>query len=195
MIQEKEQNKEMTAQESLGLINEMLNNSRRSILQNSAKYYILWGALLVAFSVTIWWLWHSTGNPRWNWLWFAMPAVGYPLAALLSKRNVAVPENTLSRHLGWIWIAYGVFAVSLALVAMLLVPMPLTLTIVVVLGFAEYLCGILLRNWPVIVAGFLFGVGGAVAAMMLKSDAQLLLFTLGGLILVVTGLILKYQYK
>ena len=35
------ENKEMTAQQSLGIITEMMNNSRRAILQNSAKHFIL----------------------------------------------------------------------------------------------------------------------------------------------------------
>ena len=41
----------------------------------------------------------------------------------------------------------------------------------------------------------IMGIGGAVAAVLLKSEAQLLLFTLGGLLLAVTGLVIKLQYK
>ena len=55
--------------------------------------------------------------------------------------------------------------------------------------------GVLLKNWPIIIAGFLLGVGGAVFAMLVKGEAQLLIFTLGGVLLLVTGLIMKLQYK
>ena len=37
-----EQNNEMTAQQSLQLISETMNNNRKSILRNSAKYFMLW---------------------------------------------------------------------------------------------------------------------------------------------------------
>ena len=73
--------------------------------------------------------------------------------------------------------------------------MPLTLVLVVLMGCAEAVSGILLKNWPIIIGGFVLAVGGAVAAMLLKTEAQLLLFTLGGIILMVTGLAVKSQYK
>ena len=63
------------------------------------------------------------------------------------------------------------------------------------IGFAECVSGILLKNWAIIVSGFILGVGGTVAAVFLRSEAQLLLFTLGGLIITATGLIVKSQYK
>ena len=146
-----EQNKEMTAQESLNLISETLNTSRRDILKDSARYIVLWGLLLVVFSLVIYELWHVTGKPVLNWLWFAMPFVGYPLASLLGKKGPA--------------------------------------------SFAECLTGIMLRNWPTIVAGFVLGVGGALAAAVLRGEGQLLLFTLGGAVMVITGIIVKHQYK
>jgi len=54
---------------------------------------------------------------------------------------------------------------------------------------------VLLKNWPIIVAGFLLGIGGAVFALLVKSEAQLLIFTLGGVLLLVTGMIMKLQNK
>jgi len=192
-----EQNKEMTAQESLNLISETLNTSRRDILKDSARYIVLWGLLLVVFSLVIYELWHVTGKPVWNWLWFAMPFVGYPLASLLGKKGPAIPQNVISRQLGWVWMAYGVFVCSVCLLSLVAVPMPATLTLLIVLllGFAECLTGIMLRNWPTIVAGFVLGVGGALAAAVLKGEGQLLLFTLGGAVMVITGIIVKHQYK
>ena len=91
-----EQNKEMTAQESLRLITESFNKSRKDILSNSAKYFILWGTLLTVTSLVIYLLWHLTGKPQWNFLWFAMPVIGYPFAAWLGKYNKAIPQNEVS---------------------------------------------------------------------------------------------------
>ena len=190
-----EQNKEMTAQESLRLISVTFNNSRKEILRGSAKYFILWGALLTAISLLIYLLWHLTGKPEWNFLWFAMPVVGYPLAALMGKYNKAIPQNEVSKMLGNVWSVFGAFSITLSAVAIFLVPMHVTLIIVIIMGLAECMSGVLLKNWPIIVAGFLLGVGGAVFAMLVKGEAQLLIFTLGGILLLVTGLIMKLQYK
>ena len=80
-------------------------------------------------------------------------------------------------------------------IAVFAVPMHITLIIVIILGLAECISGVLLKNWPIIIAGFILGVGGAVFAMLVKSEAQLLIFTVGGALLAITGLIVKHQYQ
>lgn len=190
-----ELNKEMTAQQSLQIISETFNKSRKDILSNSAKYFMLWGALLTVVSLVIYLLWHLSGKPEWNFLWFAMPVVGYPLAALMGKYNKAIPQNEVSKMLGGVWSVFGTFAIALSAIAISLVPMHVTLIIVIIMGLAECMSGVLLKNWPIIIGGFLLGVGGAVFAMLVKDEAQLLIFTLGGVLLLVTGFIMKLQYK
>jgi len=191
-----EKNKEMTAQESLKLIGDMLNSSRRDILRSSAKYFLLWGILLAATSLVIYWLWHTTGSAMWNLLWFVMALAGFPVAMLIAKKD-KVPQSIISKQIGQVWGAYAVFALGLSVIASALVPMPvsITLLIVLVLGLAECISGILLKNWPIIVSGFLLGVGGVVAAVVLKTEAQMFIFTLGGVILLLTGIIIKFQYR
>ena len=185
----------MSAQQSLQIISETFNNSRKEILRGSAKYFMLWGALLTVVSLVIYLLWHLTGRPDWNFLWFAMPIIGYPLAVLMGKYNKAIPQNEVSKMLGNVWGVFGAFSVTLSAISVFLVPMHVTLIIVIIMGLAECISGVLLKNWPIIIAGFLLGVGGAVFAMLVKSEAQLLIFTLGGVLLLVTGLIMKLQYK
>ena len=190
-----ELNKEMTAQQSLALISETMNNCRKTILRNNSKGFFLWGILLTVFSLVIYLLWHMTGKPVWNMLWFVMPLIGYPLSALVYKKKDAVPQSEVSRMLGQIWAVFAVFSLSLSALAVFAVPMNITLMIVVLLGIAECISGVVLRNWPIIACGAILGIGGAVAAVLLKSEAQLLLFTLGGVLLAVTGLIVKSQYR
>ena len=190
-----EQNNEMTAQQSLQIITETLNKSRKGILLNSAKYFLLWGALLTSISLVIYLLWNLTSKPQWNFLWFAMPVIGYSIAALMGKYDVAVPQNEVSKMLTGVWRVFGVFAITLSAIAIFLVPMNVSLIIVIILGLAECMSGVLLKNWPIIVGGFLLGVTGAVVAMLVKSEAQLLIFTLGGILLLVTGTIMKLQNK
>ena len=108
-----EQIKEMTASESLKLITETFNKSRKGILRNSAKYFILWGALLTVTSLVIYLLWHFTGKPQWNFLWFAMPAIGYPVAAMMGKYTVALPQNEVSKMLGGVLLLVTGFIMKL----------------------------------------------------------------------------------
>lgn len=189
------ENKEMTAQQSLNLISEMMNNSRRAILKNSGKHFILWGILLIVMSLVIYELIHVTRTPIWNVLWFAMPLIGFPVAHFIGKNSVALPQNIISKQLHGIWLAYCAFAVVISAVFMFIAPQYLTLIIILVFGFAECVSGIALKNWSIIVGGFIIGVGGAIVAIILRSEAQLLLFTLCGIILTVSGFIVKSQNK
>ena len=124
-----------------------------------------------------------------------MPALGFPIVRILDRKNTDVPQNVINKQLGLIWLTYCIFAVSISVIAMLAVPMNISLVIVVLLGFAESISGFLLKNWAITIGGFILGIGGAVFASMVYNEAQLLIFTLGGIILVVTGLIIKFQYK
>ncbi len=195
MEQNSNQNPEMTAQESLNLISNMLNNSRRDILQSSAKYFLLWGAMLAATSLIVYALWHATGNAAWNLLWFAMALVGFPLAMMMG-RNDKVPQNIISKQVGQVWLAYATFTFGICIItAFVPLPMSLTIFIVSILGFAECISGVLLKNWPIIIGGFVLGVGGVIAASLVTTEAQMFIFTFGGIVLLLTGLIIKLQYR
>lgn len=191
-----EQNKEMTAQESLKLITETMNNSRKDILRSSGKHLLFWGVLLTIFSLAIFLLWNSSGKGAWNYLWFAMPVVGMPVTRLLNKGAVPVPESLISKMLGGVWSAYGIFATCAAALALFLVPFNITVTIILLFGFAESVSGIILKNWTVIVSGFILAMGGMFIGVKYAAEpAQLLIFTLGGVVLAVTGLVVKKQNK
>ena len=210
-----EQNKEMTAEESLSLITETLNNSRKEITRRSAKYYILWGTLLTVFSLVIYFLWRLTDKEAWNCLWFAMPVIGFLVAWLgLSKKQEERVSNDVSRITGGIWSTFGIFACAVAaftlaysyvsdgalelgrtIRAMVSVA-SLTAEIVLLFGLAESACGVALKNWAMKIAGFVTGIGGlAIYYITGANEEQLLIFTFAELVLVATGLIIKHQYK
>lgn len=187
-----EQNSQLSPEQSLRLINETLSSSRRAVISKSGRYFILWGVLLTIMALVIFFLWKAEGNSIWNLLWFAMPVIGYPLSALLSKNSEKIPSNLVSNLLSWTWSAFGAFALVTSFCALLFAPMNLTLVIILLFGFAESISGIILKNWPIIAAGFLTGIGGAVAAVELSNDcSQMLLFVIAGAILALTGVVVK----
>ncbi|MBR4771580.1 MAG: hypothetical protein IK009_02445 [Bacteroidales bacterium] len=204
-----EQNKEMTAQESLKLITETMNSSRKEIVRHSGKYFVMWGILLTVFSIAVYILWKTTGKAAWNNLWFALPAVGFPLARWSkSKEQPVHVENFISRINGGVWGTFGLFACSVALftvlfgvfsdspLANLVMGASLTAMIVLLFGMAETISGIALKNWAIKIAGWVTGIGGmAIYYITGANQEQMLIFTFAGIVLAATGLIIKYQYK
>lgn len=209
-----EQNKEMTAEESLSLISETLNSSRKEITRRSGKYYILWGALLTVFSLIIYLLWKLTDKPAWNCLWFAMPVIGFLLARLMSRKDSETHvQNDVSRITQGIWSAFGIFASVVAVftiaysyvgdgadlgrsIRAIVSLASLTAEIVLLFGLAESICGVALKNWAMKIAGFVTGIGGlAIYYITGAAEEQMFIFTFAGLVLVATGVIVKCQYK
>lgn len=209
-----EQNKEMTAEESLSLITETLNSNRKEITRRSGKYYILWGALLTVFSLIIYLLWKLTDKPAWNCLWFAMPVIGFLLARLMSRKDSETHvQNDVSRITQGIWSAFGIFASVVAVftiaysyvgdgadlgrsIRAIVSLASLTAEIVLLFGLAESICGVALKNWAMKIAGFVTGIGGlAIYYITGAAEEQMFIFTFAGLVLVATGVIVKCQYK
>ena len=204
-----EQNKEMTAQESLSLITETLNNSRKEITRRGGKYFLLWGTLLTFFSLLVYLLWKTTGRGEWNFLWFAMPAIGIILERMLRKKDVTDrAKNDVSRIIGGIWAAFGIFSCALALFTVIYTEMgsglfgplaaalSMTPGIISLFGLAECITGVALKNWTIKIAGFVTGIGGlSIYYISGSTIEQMFIFTFSGIVLVATGLIVKFQYR
>lgn len=182
----------LTPERSFALINETLEGNRRAVLAGSGKFFLLWGAVLFIFSLAVWLCWSRTGNPVWNLLWIGMPLAGYPVAAALARKSV-VPQSFITRLLGAVWGVFAFFAFSVSGLASAF-PIPLTLVIIVLLGLAESVSGVILKSWPVIIAGAVVGLGGACAAGALATAAdQVLVFTGAAVVLALTGLVIKLR--
>lgn len=191
-----EQNSQMTPEQSLRIINETLNNNRRAIIKSSGNYFILWGCILLAVAVAVYSLWSRTGSPVWNCLWFLTPVIGYPLAALMNKKSEKIPSSFVGNVLGWSWSVFGAFSIILSVCAILWAPMNLTLVIILLFGSAEAMSGVVLKNWPIIIAGMLTGIAGAIVAVKLANDShQIIVFIVAGIILALTGVLLKIIKK
>jgi len=191
-----EQNSQMTPEQSLQVINETLNNNRREIIKNSGSYFILWGCILFLVAISVLLLWGCTGSPVWNFLWFLIPVVGYPLAALIYKKSSTIPSSFVGNLLGWSWSVFGALSIILSICAMFWAPMNITLVIIILFGSAEAMSGVILKNWPITIAGMLTGIIGAVVAVKLAHNyQQIYVFVVAGVILVLTGVMIKFIKK
>ena len=142
-----------------------------------------------------------------------MPVIGLVPSLIMKKKEATrLPDNTVSRMLGGIWRAFGVFSVSIAVFAILYakfgtslftslaVGISLSPMILLLFGMAETVSGIAVKNRAIQVAGFVTGVGGIILYYILGNMSEngmetTLLFTLAGIVLALTGVILQIQNK
>ena len=184
---------EMTPEQSLQVISDAIAKSRRDFEKNAGTPLILWGAVVMAFSVVVWVLLKMTGNVSWNFLWFGVPAVGWPLSAILLKGKCAKGGNSfISRSLGEIWIAYGVFATVLSAVFAFLHPEYIGYFTAILLGFASTITGLVLKNRFITVGGFITGLGCTIALFLVQKNDVTLFFAAAALLnLIIPGVMMN----
>jgi hypothetical protein len=96
-------------QESLAVIQQMINVARNSLQKGIADFIILWGALIAFISVLIFILRHTLTNPNLaEWAW-TLCAVGWLLTFIKLKklkrlRTIGSYTNTI---FGQLWFGFG----------------------------------------------------------------------------------------
>ncbi len=199
-----------SAENSLRLIAETIERSRRTIAKNSGKPLILWGSLVSLTAVIIYILWSLTGSPAWNFLWFAMSAVGAVAMRSMMRNSEKVPDTEISRTLGKIWMWFGIFSTGFFALVWAAwgvrcavgiegpLRVDLTLVILLMMGLCGTLSGAVLKFKPITVSSV---VATAISALFLMvmpdgSPVRILTFAiLGAFALIVPGVILQKQVK
>lgn len=199
-----------SAENSLRLITETIERSRRAITKNSGKPLVLWGVLVALTAIIIYVLWKLTGSPAWNFLWFAMTAVGAVCMRSMTRGGEKVPETEISRMLGKIWMWFGIFATgffALVWVAWGIrqlagiegpLSVDLTLVIVLLMGLCGTLSGATLKSRPITFSSVAATALSVLFLMVLPdaSPARILTFViLGVFALIVPGVILQNKMR
>ena len=150
----------MTPEKSLKIISEAIARSRRDFEKNAGTPMILWGAVVMIFSMAVWILLKQTDNQSWNYLWFGIPVAGCLLQAVFIKDFSLKSGNTfLGKTLAQVWIMFGIFATAIAIVFTLADAAGLiSLVIIVLIGFAASITGLILKNNLITVCGILTGI-------------------------------------
>ena len=195
-----------SAENSLRLITETIERSRRSMAKNSGKPMILWGSLVAVTSVVIWLLWTKTGSPMWNFLWFAMSVIGAICSRVISRSQEQVPASEITRILGKIWMWFDIFATGffalVLLVALLrsaigvsgVIQIDMTLLILMMMGLCGAISGSVLKNKPITVSSVVATALSVIFLLMIPdgSPLQILTFLIMGVFaLIVPGVILQ----
>lgn len=186
------ENKEFTPEKSLQIISEAIMKSRRDFEKSAGTPLIIWGSAVVLTALIVWFLWSKTGNPAWNYLWFAMTAIVGPIMLILNKKCTTKSEGIISQTLGQIWNSFGGIAIAIAIIGSLLIPIDITMVIVIILGYAAALTGLVLRNWVITIGGFVMAILAPVALTYLVGSNVMLLMVGAALItLLIPGIILN----
>lgn len=106
----------MTERESLEVITSMIARTKARYIGNG-NILLMWGYLVVSISILVWMMLAATRDNVWNWLWFAIPVIGFPATVVMSKREcrhhgaITYSDRITTR----LWTIFGVSEIILAL--------------------------------------------------------------------------------
>ncbi|HRI62542.1 MAG TPA: hypothetical protein PK228_22530 [Saprospiraceae bacterium] len=189
------QEKSLSPQESLRVIRETIDLAKRSFRDNGF-HFLLWGWLVVIASVTHYYLAEIQHVPRPDMAWMVMVVVGVPVAFFYEWRRgkMEKTKNILHDWYGLIWLGFGISMMLTIPLAIRggLSPIPFILVLV---GFATFMSGVLLRFTPLFIGAAVMWAG-ALWCMFL-SPSQHLLVQAGASILgyLVPGYLLNAQSR
>ena len=99
--------RKLNEKESLELIAQMIQNSKKNLQVGRGNQFILWGWLGAITSLAVMGMLMLTNNPMWNWLWFAIPVIGWPLMIWQLKKEEKPVVTFTDKVLKAVWMSIG----------------------------------------------------------------------------------------
>lgn len=183
------QEKQMTHEESLALIQSMINTARHKVADDGF-HLILWGILVILCSLLNYFFFQA-GYGNFSGLpWLFMPLVGVPIGIIYERkfRRTNGIRTVVDTNIKYLWWSY---AAALFLVIFYSGSIQVLPYILLITGLVTFASGLMLRFRPMIAGGVVFFVLTIVCLWVRPVD-QLLLEALGVFIgYIIPGIILR----
>lgn len=190
------EDKQLNEKESLELIAQMIRNTQKKMEKGSGIPFLIWGYVTIAVSLTVWYLLGKTGNQNWNFLWFAIPIIGFPVMLLALKRKTTLPKTYIDKVISYVWIVMGVSALIPSMAAAVIHNFPVLFLVVLLISAGTAMTGLVIKFKPLVISGF-GGMLLSILCLILREslDSILVFAALFLLVQVIPGHILNYKNR
>ena len=103
---EEMEEKKLTEKESLELITNMIQQTKKDSAIGSGDTFLIWGYLCVLCSLSVVAMACFAGGGRWGWLYFAIPVLGFAVAGINARRlkkKYSAPATYSASSINNIW--------------------------------------------------------------------------------------------
>jgi hypothetical protein len=209
----------MSAERSLEIITEMMENTRKRIMKDAWKPMFCWGVATTIIAVAVYFIWKFTGNSWANCLW-ALICLLFFIRFPKSEGSGTIPDNTLSKGIGQVWKNFGILAVTMSIIIgiiyiilaiyssksqlsglseqarMAYVALFSSIVAIYALlgGMATMITGGMLKSGVIQICGFITAVAGSIVSYMFHGPEQMLV--LAGcfiVVLIIPSLVIRNQ--
>lgn len=111
--------RKLNERESLEIITSMIARTKVRYLR-SGNILLVWGYLVAVVAICVWIFITATHKSAWNWLWFAIPAIGFPVTFLMArKENLENGVTTYSDKItSNLWTIFGISEIVVAFICL-----------------------------------------------------------------------------
>ena len=154
--------KKLTAQESLEVIATMINRTRERYFGNG-NILLMWGLLVIATAALVWISLAATRMHVWHLLWLAIPAIGCPATAVMSRNRLRKEgvKTYSDKIVSKLWTITGISAIDIALVCLgfqliggICCWSAMLAFSLMLVSFAEIVQGLIIRENSLLFGGF-----------------------------------------
>ena len=111
------EDKKLNEKESLELITQMIQNTRRNLDTGSGNMFLVWGYVSVLVTLTVLAGVYFTKNPLWMWGFWGIPVIGYLLTFLLMRKRQKMVKSYIDKILVQVWRMFGLICMIFVLMA------------------------------------------------------------------------------
>ena len=183
--------KELTKEESLSLITDMIGQAKRNVARGGSFYFLLWGWVVMLANLGHYLLdkfdWYE--HPYIVWL-VTIPATIASLWYGAQQSKKAVVRSHLDRLYGLIWLAVGI-GILIVILFVSKVDYNINAIILILAGIGTFISGSMLRFNPLVIGSVALWISSIVAFSLTVTDQYLV----GAVAVIVGYLIPGYLLK
>ena len=170
-----EENKNLTAERSLEIITEQIEQSRRTVSQSTGQALYVSGLCTVAMSGVVAIVNYVSKTPLGHLLWLVLPVIIWIALRNIFKNRQHEPTTIVSSLVGKTWWTFAIFTLVFFVIAILwntiggrILPpseivfcnhIPISSTIMLLMGMAVTMTGHILRSRWLVIFGIVAGLG------------------------------------
>ena len=186
--------KSLTAEESLKLIQQMINKTRSSLSDNSF-YFLLWGWLSVIASLGNLIILKLELNPYFQFFWFIIPLVGIPVSIWYGYKKPFVKTH-IGDFISAIWNGIGIACFIVVILIFISNNLPILQLFLLIMGIGEFITGRIIKNTPLLIGAIIFWTGVVACSIFKSYTAQLLIYSISFIAgYIIPGYIIKYKSR
>lgn len=189
--------KSLSQNESLELIARMIRNTNDRLEAGAGRPFLIWGYTSLIVTLAVWVALALTHNYWWNFLWFVIPVVGWPLMMITQKKYESGCTTYIDRIVGYVWIVFGLLCMCQTVATF--IPMhasPVLFVMLLLLGAGTALTGLIIKFRCCVVTGFMGMAMFFIQFLNLSGQWQMLCFAVGVvLLLIIPGHVLNLKAR